>query len=234
MYIYIYILSRPSCKIPFMAKTALPAHQARSRESLARLLKAAADVLNKDGLEGATIPRIAARAGLSPGTVYRRFPDKDALLREVCLRLFEENYQGTRKLLASEQWRRMSLVEMSRSVIAITLKGHHSHRGLLRAILFFTLQHPDAAFVRKSDELKWKALEDVAELLLTRRREIRHPDPESAVKYALLMVGVAAQGIFILPQHPNDFDRFLPGAEAVLNRELPRMFLRYLGIEARD
>ena len=217
-----------------MAKTALPAHQARSRESLARLLKAAADVLNKDGLEGATIPRIAARAGLSPGTVYRRFPDKDALLREVCLRLFEENYQGTRKLLASEQWRRMSLVEMSRSVIAITLKGHHSHRGLLRAILFFTLQHPDAAFVRKSDELKWKALEDVAELLLTRRREIRHPDPESAVKYALLMVGVAAQGIFILPQHPNDFDRFLPGAEAVLNRELPRMFLRYLGIEARD
>ncbi len=217
-----------------MAKTVLPAHQARSRESLARLLKAAAEILNKDGLEGATIPRIAARAGLSPGTVYRRFPDKDALLREVCLRLFEDNYRGTRKLLASEQWKKMSLAEMSRSIIAITLKGHHFHRGLLRALLFFTLQHPDAAFVRKSEDLQWKTLQDVAELLLTRRDEIRHPDPESALKYALLMVGIAAQGIFILPQHPNDFDRFLPDLEAVLNRELPWMFLRYLGVEEQE
>ncbi len=216
-----------------MPKTTLPAHQARSRESLARLLKAAAETLNKDGLEGATIPRIAARAGLSPGTVYRRFPDKDALLREVCLRLLEENYQGTKKLLTSEQWKSMSLVEMSRTVIAITLKGHHSHRGLLRALLLFTLQHPDAAFVKKCDELEWKTLHDVGELLLTRRSEIHHPDPESAVKLALLMVGIAAQGIFILPQHPNDFDRFLPDIEAQLNRELPRMFLRYLGIKER-
>jgi AcrR family transcriptional regulator len=214
-----------------MPKTTLPAHQARSRESLLRLLKAAAEVLNKDGLEGATIPRIAARAGLSPGTVYRRFPDKDALLREVCLRLLQENYQGTRKLLASEQWKSMSLVELSRSVIAITLKGHHSHRGLLRALLLFTLQHPDAAFVRKSEELEWKTLNDVGELLLTRRCEIHHPDPESAVKFALLMVGVAAQGIFILPQHPTDFDRLLPDVETQLQRELPRMFLRYLGVK---
>jgi len=216
-----------------MPKTTLPAHQARSRESLARLLKAAAETLNKDGLEGATIPRIAARAGLSPGTVYRRFPDKDALLREVCLRLLQENYQGTKKLLASEQWKSMSLVEMSRSVIVITLKGHHSHRGLLRALLLFTLQHPDAAFVKKCDELEWKTLHEVGELLLTRRSEIHHPDPESAVKLALLMVGIAAQGIFILPQRANDFDRFLPDVEARLNRELPRMFLRYLGVKER-
>jgi AcrR family transcriptional regulator len=214
-----------------MPKTVLPAHQARSRESLARLLKAAAEILNKDGLEAATIPRIAARAGLSPGTVYRRFPDKDALLREVCLRMLEENYQGTKKLLASEQWKRMSLSEMSRMVITITLKGHHSHRGLLRALLLFALQHPDAAFIKKCEQLEWRTLHDVGELLLTRRHEIRHPDPESAVKLALLMVGIAAQGIFILPQRPNDYDRFLPDIEAQIQRELPRMFLRYLGVE---
>ncbi len=214
-----------------MPKTTLPAHQARSRESLVRLLKAAADVLNKNGLEGATIPRIAAHAGLSPGTVYRRFPDKDALLREVCLRLLEENYRGSRKLLGSEQWKKMSLVEMSRTMIAITLKGHHSHRGLLRAYLLFSLQHPDTAFIRECEQLEWKTLHDVGELLLTRRSEIRHPDPEAAVKLGLLMVGIAASGIFILPQHANDYDRFLPNFEARLNCELPRMFLRYLGVE---
>jgi AcrR family transcriptional regulator len=227
-------MSSSSCKILLMPKTVLPAHQARSRESLARLLKAAAEVLNKDGLEGATIPRIAARAGLSPGTVYRRFPDKDALLREVCLRLLEENYRGTKQLLASDQWKKMPLAEMSSAVIAITLKGHHSHRGLLRAYLLFTLQHADTAFIRKCEQLEWKTLQDVSELLLTRRSEIHHPDPESAVKLALLMIGIAAQGIFILPQHPNDYDRLLPDVEGQLNRELPRMFLRYLGVEDDD
>jgi AcrR family transcriptional regulator len=224
-------MSSLSCKILFMPKTVLPAHQARSRESLARLLKAAAEVLNKDGLEGATIPRIAARAGLSPGTVYRRFPDKDALLREVCLRLFDENYRQTKQLLATERWKTLTLAEMSRSVIAITLKGHRFHRGLLRAILFFTLQHPDAAFVRKCEDFERKTLHDTADLLLTRRGEMRHPDPESGVKFALLMVGIAAQGVLVLPHNPSDFSRIVPDVEAQLESELPRMFLRYLGIE---
>jgi len=214
-----------------MPKTVLPAHQARSRESLARLLKATADVLNQEGLEGATIPRIAARAGLSPGTVYRRFPDKDALLREVCLRLFDENYRQTKLLLATERWKEMSLAEMAQSIIAISLKGHQAHRGLLRALLFFTLQHPDAAFVRKSEELEWKTFQDVADLLLTRKKEIHHPDPASAVKFAMLMVGVAANGVLILPRDPKDLSRFVPDVESQLERELPRMFLRYLGVK---
>jgi len=214
-----------------MPKTVLPARQARSRESLARLLKATAEVLNKDGLEGATIPRIATRAGLSPGTVYRRFPDKDALLREVCLRLLEENYRQGKALLLADRCKAMSLAELSRFVIAGTLKGHQLHRGLLRAFLFFTLQHPDAAFVRRCDELEWKTFRDIGELLLTRRSEIRHPDPESAVKFAMLMVGIAAQGILVLPRKTKEFSRFVPDVEAQLERELPRMFLRYLGVE---
>ena len=214
-----------------MPKTVLPAHQARSRESLARLLKAAAEVLNKEGLEGATIPRIAARAGLSPGTVYRRFPDKDALLREVCLRLLEGNYKHSKELLAPERWTGKSLAEMARYVIAMSLKGHQTHRGLLRALLFFTLQHPDAAFVRKSEEFEWQVFRQVGDLMLTRRSEIRHPDPESAVKFAMLMVGVTANGVLILPRGPSELSRFLPDVEAQLERELPRMILRYLGIE---
>jgi AcrR family transcriptional regulator len=214
-----------------MPKTVLPAHQARSRKSLELLLKAAADVLNKDGLEGATIPKIAARAGLSPGSVYRRFPDKDALLREVCLRLFEENYQQSKELLKPERLKGASLEQISRQIIILTLRGHRLTRGLLRAIFFFTMQHPDAAFVRKIEELEWKVFELISQLLLTRRKEIHHPDPESAVRFAILMVGIAAQGLLVLPPRPDDFSRFLPDIDAQIERELPRMFLRYLGVE---
>lgn len=214
-----------------MPKTVLPAHQARSRESLTRLVKATIEVLDKDGIEGATIPRIAARAGLSPGTVYRRFPDKDALLREVCIRVFESNSRHTRELLDPSRWQGKPLAELARKAIELTLKGHREHRCLLRALLFFIWQHPDAAFVRRCDEMEWKTFQDVADLLLTRRHEIRHPHPESAVRFALLMVGIAAQGILVLPPDPKDLSRLLPDIDSHLERELPRMFLRYLGMK---
>jgi AcrR family transcriptional regulator len=215
-------------------RTVLPAHQARSRESLERLLKAAIEVLNKDGLEGATIPRIAARAGLSPGTVYRRFADKDAMMREVGIRLLEENYRQTKALMDREDWKTMSLTELSRHVIAISLKGHSTYRGLLRALFFFTQQHPDAAFVRKMEDLEWKVFRDVSELLLLHRSEIHHPDPEAAVKFALLMVGIAFNSILVLPRDPTEFSHLVPNVEAELERELPRMFLRYLGVQNEE
>ncbi|MGB7621434.1 MAG: helix-turn-helix domain-containing protein [Terriglobia bacterium] len=58
-----------------MAGKTLSPKQTRSRQPLERLSKAALDVLEDRGLDGTTIPRIATKAGLSPGAVYRRFQD---------------------------------------------------------------------------------------------------------------------------------------------------------------
>jgi AcrR family transcriptional regulator len=212
-------------------KTALPARQARSRETLARLLRATVEVLDTEGLEGATIPRIAARAGVTPGAIYRRFPDKDTLLREVCLRVLAENYRQSQELLSPERWADKPLVDLCRSVVEQTLSGHARHRGLVRAIILFTAQHPDAAFVRQSEELQWRVFRAISELLLTRRHEIRHPDPDAAVPFALLMVVVAAKGVLVLPRDPKLLSRAVPDVEARLHRELPTMVLRYLGID---
>jgi hypothetical protein len=39
------------------------------------------------------------------------------------------------------------------------------------------------------------------------------------------------QGTLILPPDPKDLSRLLPNIDAHLERELPRMFLRYLGVK---
>jgi AcrR family transcriptional regulator len=54
--------------------------QARSRETVHAILRAAAQVFAAQGYAGATTNHIAARAGVSIGSLYEYFPSKDALL----------------------------------------------------------------------------------------------------------------------------------------------------------
>ena len=57
--------------------------QVRSRETVERLLDAAREVLLRRGWDGATTNHIAAAAGVSPGSFYQYFADKEAILGEV-------------------------------------------------------------------------------------------------------------------------------------------------------
>ncbi len=60
--------------------------QPRSKASVDFILEAAAQVLEADGEAGFNTNAVAARAGVSIGTLYRYFPDKAAILRGLALR----------------------------------------------------------------------------------------------------------------------------------------------------
>ncbi|TDC54275.1 TetR/AcrR family transcriptional regulator [Actinomadura sp. KC345] len=53
--------------------------QARGERRIAQILDAAAGVLAETGYEAATTNRIAAAAGISPGSLYQFFPNKEAI-----------------------------------------------------------------------------------------------------------------------------------------------------------
>ena len=63
--------------------------QARSAASVDAILKATVQVLLRVGKEKLTTTRVAARAGVSVGTLYQYFPNKTALLR-AAMRLHME------------------------------------------------------------------------------------------------------------------------------------------------
>ena len=61
------------------SSTNSPRRQARGQQRIAELLRAAGEVFAEVGYENATTNAIAARAGVSPGTLYQFFPNKQAM-----------------------------------------------------------------------------------------------------------------------------------------------------------
>lgn len=215
------------------AKSIFAPQQTRSRKTLIRLLQAAASLLEEKGLEGTTIPLIAARAGLSPGSVYRRFRDKDALLRILMLDSLRQSSQRTVELLTPQLAAQHSFPDLAKKVITITLQSYRKHAGLLRAFTQFARSHPSAAFRKQVDEIEVQNLRRVVDFLLIRRAEIRHPNPELAVPFALLLVGVTLREMVVLNLLSRSWVPLLPRDDDELREELTRAFLNYLEVHSK-
>src|SRR5512139_2726485 len=63
--------------------------QDRSRRTEQALLDAALALFRERGVEAVTVGDIAAAAGVAPATIYRRFGDKEGLLKEAFARFTE-------------------------------------------------------------------------------------------------------------------------------------------------
>ena len=77
--------------------------QARSKATVEAILEAAAQVLRRDGLEGCTTARIAKRAGVSVGTLYQYFPNKEAVYTELIDRLLDDRVKTRAAVLARDR-----------------------------------------------------------------------------------------------------------------------------------
>jgi AcrR family transcriptional regulator len=77
--------------------------QARSTASVDAILKATIQVLLRVGKEKLTTTRVAARAGVSVGTLYQYFPNKSALLRAALRLHVEEILEEVNKVCAAQR-----------------------------------------------------------------------------------------------------------------------------------
>lgn len=77
-------MTSPARKSPQIAPRKRPS-QARSERTVELLLEAAARVLQERGLEGYTTNAVAERSGVSVGSLYQYFPNKDALMSALVL-----------------------------------------------------------------------------------------------------------------------------------------------------
>jgi AcrR family transcriptional regulator len=215
------------------AKKTLEPQQERSRESLRRLLKAAAEVLGQHGVEGTTIPRIAQHAGLTPGAVYRRFRDKDELLETAILGILERQDELLKEGMTPAMAAKIPLDVFAEQIVAGLVVSYRANAAVIRALRQFVQGRADTAFVKKAGKMEVRTFERLVNLFLADRRDIRHPNPRIAVSLGLMMVISTLHELVVMPVTVLDWKGLLPKDDPALKRELTRAFLSYLEVDAK-
>jgi AcrR family transcriptional regulator len=216
-----------------MAKKTLAPQQERSRESLRKLQKATAEVLGQHGVDGTTIPRIAQHAGLTPGAIYRRFHDKDALLEATILGILERQEERMKTGLTPEAASQIPLPVFAEQVIGGMVLSYRVNAALLRAMRTFVQSRASSPFYKKAMKTESRSFERVVELFMAHRKDIKHPDPRTAISLAFTMVSSTLFDWVVMPLDVGAWKSFLPKDDQALKRELTRAFLSYLGVEQK-
>ena len=99
-----------------------------------RIVAAARIVLVRDGYESFTTGRVATEAGVSPGSLYQYFPDKDALVTEVLERWSSEVSDRVADSLAGAAPMDINAPESVRTIADALLAAIERDEGLLRIV----------------------------------------------------------------------------------------------------
>jgi AcrR family transcriptional regulator len=201
-----------------------PPRQARSAQTLERILEAAEELIAERGLEGTTVVEIARRAGSSVGSFYARFPDKEALLLSVLERFYEQSVATAKQVLDPERWQGVTLQDALRPAFLFLLHVFRERRGLITTFTLRAAREGDVAAL--GERLGQIVAAQVYELLQVRREQVSHPDPREAVRFATWMVLSALEARAL---HTTEAQSQIP--EELIASELTRMCTAYLGIE---
>jgi len=115
--------------------------QARSATLVAAILQAAVRVLERDGAQRFTTVRVAERAGVSVGSLYQYFPNKQSLL----FRLQADEWQQTWSMVSAilEDRTRDPPARLRRAVLAF-FRSEHAEASLRVALADASAQLRDA------------------------------------------------------------------------------------------
>jgi hypothetical protein len=124
-----------------------------------------------------------------------------------------------------------SLQDFAKQMIQGSLQIHRQYSTLKRTLDQYVLTHPNAAFRKKVFKLNVRTIRRVADFLLLKRKEIKHPDPEVAVSFALIQLAFTLRDVTLLDTISEDWSSILPQDDDQLLQELTRAFLSYLGVK---
>jgi AcrR family transcriptional regulator len=133
--------------------------QDRSKGTVDAILEAVTHIIDKDGPLGLTTNKIAEKAGVSVGSLYQYFKNKESIIEAILLRLTENNLNGF-----EQQFSQKPEAVSIRSIIHIIVQTQFDSiqsMGKLSSVLFeYAPQVLSPSHFKNSDERIIKFLTD--------------------------------------------------------------------------
>jgi AcrR family transcriptional regulator len=168
--------------------------QERSRTSLRRLMETATAILEEEGYADFTLQDLSKRAKVSIGSIYHLFENKQQLVREVQVQFLEQIEREHALVINAIRREGLPL----RRLVPLAIRDYseflRKNAGMLR--VFMQIAPTDPVVASNGKKYYHQSVRDFELLILDRRAEIRHPDPEHAVT-ACYTVMYAAVGRYL-------------------------------------
>ncbi|HTW85066.1 MAG TPA: TetR/AcrR family transcriptional regulator [Candidatus Sulfotelmatobacter sp.] len=161
---------------PPAARTALLPQRQHGKRRVASLLAAAAAVFEERGFEAATMAEVAARADAPIGSLYRFFPNKEALGDALLQRYAERMAQAFANLDAAE---RKSLAAFSDGLLEVMADLHGEKLAILPLLDTY------ASAPSRRAELYGSILRLIVDVLRRRKPQL---SPGAAADMAVVLV----------------------------------------------
>ena len=203
--------------------------QDRSQRTTAKIRTAALEAFAEERFDVVSVSDLAKRAGVSVGGFYARFKNKDALLHALDECMLDEMLQSVRRAMDPDRLDGATLADVVEAYVRPMVRFFVRRRSVARQIVIRARTTQDAGFLERIQQFNAEAHGLFEARLLERRREIRCPDPETAIQFAIMMISAAAREAVLFGERKMNLSTVRGRA---LVESLVRAFLAYLGVKS--
>jgi AcrR family transcriptional regulator len=141
--------------------------QARSQERVRQILDVAEQLFLEIGYEATTTRAISTRAGVSVGSLYQFFPDKEAILKALAVRYLQTQYQRFIDLHTARSLK-LPLPIYVDQMIGVFDQFYTDYPGS-RAIFKQLLDTITWSAIEKIDEVEYQVVDELARFFHSRQ-----------------------------------------------------------------
>lgn len=189
--------------------------QRRSKATVQAILDACADAIARNGYLGLTTHALAARAGVSVGTLYQYFPNREAIAGALVARAMERMLEAMRGALAECVSRGWAGLRATEHMLLTALEVLVAERAVFQRL---SAEAPHLFRVPGVGELQRQLMHIPQEIRLAGGDQLDLPMPEADAWIIGNMVSASMLQISLLPGPPEQ--------RRQLTREVARLTCR--------